>query len=1159
MAPFIVVCAQICFVSTLDYTILTIIHPITETMSMFFLISFGFFVDSFKFSVVQLGFHKVRISDPNSSPGASMKNKSTLIKAGVAFASLVIIFIVFLLFRNQPVHSLIISEVCSSNSLVSAPDGYCLDYIEIYNDSETEIQLNGYALLCNKESFSFAENTVITPHAYLVIWCGEKGDAPFALSREGGETIALINSRHTILDSMVTQPTEKNQAMIRTSSGDWIVTSQLTPGTDPAHMPSSESLCVSHHDPSISPVRINEVAASNLYYPDEAGAYPDFIELYNTSDIPVDISGFTLSDDPSKCGHRFADGTTLDGNGYLLLFLNDFFEFSLSKEGNEALILRDKDDRLIDQFDTPTLDDNTYACVSSTNDWILTSEATPGFENSPDGRYAYLVSMNVLPGKVGISEFMVSNKMTTLPGTLDTPDWIELCSFTDTDIDLTGWYLSDSLDNPLKQSLQGQILPAMGYLLIPCQEFSLSSSGEEIILLGPGSCLVDHIIYSPEDALSSDASQSSVPSDLSFQRVWDAEHTLTSPLTTTFLVSPGLENTKAGYAQYCESLISQGDLAIWEVMTANDWYLRDNYEYFDWVELKNISDHEVSLSSYSLTDDADLPDQYIFPDITLQPGELYTVLLTGEDHPANADSKYLHIPFGLDAAKDHLYLFSIGSENGYTISDQVLLRDIPFGMSYGRLASLGGFFYMPPSPKEENITGQRCISDAPTADTASGVYNDTASLTISLSGCGDLFYTLDSSDPTVNSIPYTAPIEITESTILRVINVEPDCIPSNSLTLSYILNENDTLPVVSLVCDPSKLATIYRGNEEVKVVELPAHISYYGDDGTFDLNCGISMHGATSLRISPKKSFTVRFKDRFDGTLNYDLFENGEITNFSSILLRADVESTYPSMIRDALYGHLALECTDNLYGMDYKYSAFYLNGEFFGIYVIREHASKEYYASHTGYPVDTCTMIKSFPENGDSLYAVTQWAKAHDLADSDNYDYVRSIIDVESWADWMILEAYVGNIDIYENMRYFYSSEDGLWKCCIYDVDLGMFGTDTFSAPLGSMQSALPHALIQNKDFCHLLTERLSYWLNGPLKTEVIQDRIDSMAAEFRDEMPKESERWGCPLYVWEGYVTELKDYCVSRPAAMIYGLRDITSLSDEDIQYYFPNVKLN
>jgi hypothetical protein len=96
-------------------------------------------------------------------------------------------------------------------------------------------------------------------------------------------------------------------------------------------------------------VRINEVRAACP--PDGRGG--DWVELYNASDSPVDLSGLFLSDDPDRPRMwRFPEGSTVGPRGFLLVRAGGegtdgkelLAPFGLSKEG-ESLVLHDRDDR----------------------------------------------------------------------------------------------------------------------------------------------------------------------------------------------------------------------------------------------------------------------------------------------------------------------------------------------------------------------------------------------------------------------------------------------------------------------------------------------------------------------------------------------------------------------------------------------------------------------------------------------------------------------------------------------------------------------------------------------------------------------------------------------------------------------------------------------
>jgi CotH kinase protein/Lamin Tail Domain/EF hand len=101
-------------------------------------------------------------------------------------------------------------------------------------------------------------------------------------------------------------------------------------------------------------IRINELMASNgKSVRDPDGDFDDWVELYNASDRPVDLSGMYLSDtDRAPRKWSFPKGTKIEAGGYLILWADEdgkskkgiHLNFKLSSKG-ESLFLVDRDDR----------------------------------------------------------------------------------------------------------------------------------------------------------------------------------------------------------------------------------------------------------------------------------------------------------------------------------------------------------------------------------------------------------------------------------------------------------------------------------------------------------------------------------------------------------------------------------------------------------------------------------------------------------------------------------------------------------------------------------------------------------------------------------------------------------------------------------------------
>jgi len=114
----------------------------------------------------------------------------------------------------------------------------------------------------------------------------------------------------------------------------------------------------------ISYVVVNEFVASNdSGAQDEAGEYEDWIELYNTGDNEVNLSGYYLSDKTDNLVKwQFPEGTVIAPQAYLIIWADEDQEdgplhtnFKLSADG-ESVLLVDTELNIIDQY--------TYAAVA---------------------------------------------------------------------------------------------------------------------------------------------------------------------------------------------------------------------------------------------------------------------------------------------------------------------------------------------------------------------------------------------------------------------------------------------------------------------------------------------------------------------------------------------------------------------------------------------------------------------------------------------------------------------------------------------------------------------------------------------------------------------------------------------------------------------------
>lgn len=1049
-----------------------------------------------------------------------------------------------------------INEVLASNTSHPNADGRCCDYIEIYNSADYPVDLTGFQLgdIAGNGRYAFPSGTTLEAGGYLVVYCDKTVEdedyAQFAISRAGGESFYLIASNNAIVDSVTTVATDSDQAMVRQDADRWGITSLLTPGWKNGEEPASADI----YNPGVSPVRITELSTVSTGYEEISGTLCDWVEFHNTSSQTVDISGFTLSDNVGNNKYVFPAGTAIPSDGYLVVCcaegtMNDAVApFGLSQYGGEAVVLKDPQGRIVEIIDTLPMENGSSMALTGEDSWAVTKQCSPGFENSTQGHEAFLKQTGAEAGSIRISEVM-SAAQTVLPDSHgEFSDWIELYNTTDRAVNLAGWSLSDDPAVPDKWVFPALVLQSGERAIVFCSGrdtavdgevhagFSLSSGGESVVLSAYSGITVDSVTFGEAEE------------NTSFTFDDAAGEAVLSQYPT-----PGYPNDESGYEAFCASAVPEGPLAIWELMSSNDWYLPQALgKCYDWVELRNISDSTVNLADFSLTDDADQPGMYSLPDKTLAPGASIVIILSGDE--TMSGSKYAHAGFTLDAMGDQLFLFR--QEGG--LLDYVSFGQIPLNQSYGRSEGFGGFYYMDPTPGKDNYSGTRLISAMPTSDIVPGVYTSDTGFTVPLEAAGSIYYTLDGSDPDSSSKRYEGPIQIQDTAVLRAVSIEEGKLCSEIYTATFIIQESHEIPVVSLVTDPGNLwgaNGIYKsGDLAIKEEKRPANIAYTGDDGSFSLDCEISLHGETTVLAFSKKSFTIRFQDNYDGPLNYDVFGDAEVTAFSSLILRASHESTVSSHMHDAFLAHIASECSDTLISQKYKYVALYINGEYWGLYAFREHHSPEHYASYMEVPAESVSMVRYCVDEKNSLYAFYNFCEDNDLRTETNYGYAKNTLDLSSFADWIIFQAYVANVDINGNMRYYCSSVDNLWRCGLVDVDLGMFSGKAFDEVVSTFHHGrIVNDLLQNEEFQALVATRMAELLAGPLSDEHMVETIDAMAASIRSEIPGDGARWGYPVYGWENTVTDMKEFCDGRAREMINSLCEVCHFTAAEKEEYF------
>jgi len=546
-------------------------------------------------------------------------------------------------------------------------------------------------------------------------------------------------------------------------------------------------------------------------------------------------------------------------------------------------------------------------------------------------------------------------------------------------------------------------------------------------------------------------------------------------------------------------------VVINEVMSDNRNSIQDNNgDYSDYIELYNNSDVPINLKGFGLSTDVKNPFMWQFPEVILEPHSFLVVWASGN---ADYETRHLHTNFKLKKKDETLILTSPDG----TWKTIFLLHDMYENISCGRIpdgSDTIAWFDGETAGSENTLEPLKegCASKR-LADVSfskpGGFYEDEIVLTLTHEDSdAQIYYTLDGSDPTTESILYEGEIKIpqksNEATVIRARAFKAGFPSSNIVTNSYFVEKGIhtkyDIPVLSIVTDPDNLFDYRKGiyvagkvrddwieahptevidsgtpanyNQEGKKWERQAHLEIFRPDGKAELRQGIGIrtHGGYSLAHENKTLKLLARNDYDDNAVfNYDFFPNDTENDLpvTGVIMRNSGTDAHSTFFRDAFIQSLADSSILDLQKSQPCIS--FINGTYYGIYNIRTLYNEQYFTNKYGIVPEDVVVIKN-PSGGigDEIQAgfqgdeipfnqLYQFIEKNDMKIEENYAYVETQIDIDNYIEYNILEIYCGNEDwpannvrIWRKRTAKYEPEapygnDGRWRWLIFDLDYGL------------------------------------------------------------------------------------------------------------------------
>ncbi|MCG8411892.1 MAG: chitobiase/beta-hexosaminidase C-terminal domain-containing protein, partial [Bacteroidales bacterium] len=266
------------------------------------------------------------------------------------------------------------------------------------------------------------------------------------------------------------------------------------------------------------------------------------------------------------------------------------------------------------------------------------------------------------------------------------------------------------------------------------------------------------------------------------------------------------------------------------------------------------------------------------------------------------------------------------------------------GVTYGRLSDGSFSLLSSPSFGFENDDASAFVyyDGGVEINVPSGVYASAQSIELSNnSGSGAIHYTLDGSIPTSSSLVYSAPISVTENTVLKARIIVSASEYSMVENRSYIIGADHDLPLVILTSDNAN------GGESMKLnIDGRVEFCFIDEEGNRELNqyADFRVSGKTSKNI-PQLNGKLEANESYgDGDFDYKMFPNKDLDEYRGFLLRNASQDWSETHMRDAFVSRLL--STDNLSDFPfegYRPAVLYVNAEYHGIINIREDDDSNY------------------------------------------------------------------------------------------------------------------------------------------------------------------------------------------------------------------------
>jgi hypothetical protein len=779
--------------------------------------------------------------------------------------------------------------------------------------------------------------------------------------------------------------------------------------------------------------------------------------------------------------------------------------------------------------------------------------------------FFFFTNLKLLQAQIVINEGCNKNYTNSFDEDGDPSDWIELYNSGTSAVNLSGYGLTDNPSNPHKWTFNNLTINPGTYKLIYC-------SGKDRFKTAPFSPAVNVSNYIPFSGWNTHTFATPYNWDGVSNLVFNVcaynnsgytqnsifKQTATSYVSTAFAVNDGNEsscsNPLAGlYYQRPNLKINGITLDFGTIQNSATDYPAP-YGNWYWCSRHQIMIRANELLAAGITAG---PINSLAFEVVSSSGELYTYVdisvtsstqteLTADFIPVQGYA--YHTNFKISATGETVYLNDPTGSNISLLTVNSPQTDISVGRQpNGTSAS----FWLTPTPNSSNnlVATFTDTLKQPIITKPAGIYqsvfyiqainpNDT---TIS-----KLVYTIDGSTPTINSPKFTDSILVFQSCSMRF-QVFPKTangyLPSKEKITSYVFNVAHSTPILLVTTDANNLygpQGIFDNftSDWIKAAHVTWLTKETGHNQLFTSNVAMRMDGgAGGSRSQPQHSFRLSFDHSTLGEqpIIQPLIPRLPARNkYSDVYLRNGSNQYLNFPQKDACQTYLMSKGTNNYFSNMVPVSV-YINGQYFGLYELREKFNVEYFDEREQVIDDSVEILslsyfyggvlRALQGDVDHFYYSYGLFDALDPSQSNYVELADQYFDLNHYTDYIISESWMGNVDWPSNNIKIYRSNKSnyRWRFGLIDLELSMAPNGWTSCTDNHIRYMLDQSTgnpfiniwlqsIQNLKYKNYFINRFADQMNTSYLIDTLLATETIFYNEMVVEMPKEFARWGDP-----------------------------------------------